>query len=132
MAFDWRDFLVVAHEQRNDQREGIQRTSLGRAYYYVYNLGLTKATTQNFSMRRGQGGSHRQLWDWFQKHSDMTIRQMGVEANRMYSNRISADYNDAPIPTAAYEVKLQLRRAQKFETLMAQINGQQPPTPLAP
>ena len=130
MAFDWRDFLIVAHEQRNDPREGIQRTSLGRAYYYVYNLGLTKAKSQNF--QSGQGGLHRQLWNWFQNHTDMTIRRMGVEASRMYANRISADYKNAPIPNIALEVKKQLTRAQTFETLMAQVNGQQPPAPLAP
>ena len=62
MPFDWRDFLIVAHEQRHDQREGIQRTSLGRTYYYIYNFGLTKARAQNFSTVQGQGGMHENNW----------------------------------------------------------------------
>src|SRR3954452_18909206 len=97
MALDRRDFLVVAHEMRNDPREGIQRTSLGRAYYYVYNLAVAHAKAQSFRTVRGQSGSHQQLWSCFQSHSDLRIRQLGIEANRMYANRISADYKDAPI-----------------------------------
>lgn len=132
MAFDWRDFLVVAHEMRSDPREGIQRTSLGRAYYYVYNLALTQAKARSFRTARGQGGSHQQLWSWFQSHTDLRIRQLGIEASRMYANRISADYKDAPIQNLGLEVTRQLSRAQKFETLMAQVTGQQPPASLAP
>ncbi len=66
MPFDWRDFLVLAHELQNDQRESVQRTCLGRTYYYVYNLGLGKARELNFSLQTNTGkGSHGQLWDWF-------------------------------------------------------------------
>lgn len=49
MPFDWREFLIVAHGLRHDNREGVQRTCLGRTYYYVYNLGLTKARAINFT-----------------------------------------------------------------------------------
>ena len=51
MPFDWRDFLVIAYELRNDSREGVQRTCLGRTYYYIYNLGLSKAQTLTFSQK---------------------------------------------------------------------------------
>ena len=40
MPFDWREFLIIAHELRTDRRESAQRTCLGRAYYYVYHLPL--------------------------------------------------------------------------------------------
>jgi len=68
MPFDWRDFLIVAHELRNDPREGVQRTCLGRTYYYVFNLGLMKARTSRFSGKLP--GLYRQLWDWCQKQTD--------------------------------------------------------------
>ena len=128
MQFDWRDFLEVAHDLRNDKRESVQRTSLGRAYYYVYNLGLIKAKTQNF--RTGRGGMHKQLWDWYQSQTDPIIRQMGIEANRMHATRISADYKDASIQDIAREVEIQLARARTFETLMAELDGQAPPLAL--
>jgi hypothetical protein len=130
MPFDWREFLIVAHELRNDQREGAQRTCLGRAYYYVYNLGLNKARTLSF--REGPPGLHKKLWNWCQKHADPRIRTMGTHGLRMLSLRHDADYEIAPIPNLAHEVKLQLDRAQTFEALVSQTNGQQSPSPLPP
>jgi len=130
MPFDWREFLIVAHGLRNDTGEGVQRTCLGRVYYYVYNLGLTKARALNFTEK--QPGLHRKLWDWCQRQTDPTIKQMGVYGLRMHSLRISADYYDTPIPNLALEVKRQLVRAQQFEALVAKSNGQPPPAGLAP
>jgi len=125
MPFDWREFLIIAHELRNQTSEGGQRTCLGRAYYYVYNLGLGKATKLGFT-RNPKSSAHRQLWDWCQNQTDPDIKQMGVTGNRMKSFRVSADYYDS-IPDLAAKVKLQLERAQEFETLVAKSNGQPPP-----
>jgi hypothetical protein len=132
MPFDWRQFLIVAHELRNDSRESVQRTSLGRAYYYVYNLGLINARRQGYRWIRGAGGSHQQLWNWFQNHSDPIIKQMGIEANRMHSKRLDSDYEDARIPNIASEVKTQIARAQTFESTVHRQRNQPPPATLAP
>jgi len=130
MPFDWRDFLIVAHELRNDPRAGAQRTCLGRTYYYVYNLGLTKARALAFTGR--PPGLHKKLWDWCQRHPDTAVRQMGLYGIRMHSLRLDADYEDTPIPNLSGEVKRQLSRAQAFERLVARRNGQAPPEALAP
>ena len=129
MPFDWREFLIVAHGLRNDPSEGAQRTCLGRAYYYVYNLGLAKARSLTF--KEDLPNLHRKLWDWYQKQTDPTIRQMGVEGLRMHALRIEADYKNT-VPNLAGAVRLQLGRAQTFEGLVAQSNGQAPPAALAP
>lgn len=129
MPFDWREFLVVAHGLRNDTGEGIQRTCLGRTYYYVYNLGLTKARALSFTEK--QPGLHKKLWGWCQRQPDSAIKQMGIYGLRMHSLRLSADYDPSRIPNLAGEVKMQLSRAQAFEGLVAQSNGQAPPAPLA-
>jgi hypothetical protein len=92
MPFDWREFLVVAHGLRNDPKEGVQRTCLGRAYYYIYNLGLAKARTLSFSDT--PPGLHRKLWGWCQRQADPTIKEMGVYGLRMHALRIDADYDD--------------------------------------
>ena len=130
MSFDWREFLIIAHELRNDPREGVQRTSLGRSYYYVYNLGLTTARGLTFS--GAMPSLHRKLWDWCQTNTDLTIKQMGVIGLRMHSLRIDADYKNTPIQNLTGEVKTQLSRAQEFEGLVAQSIGQSPPTSLVP
>jgi hypothetical protein len=43
MAFDWRDFFLFAHQLRHEQQESIQRTAIGRAYYYAFNVALVEA-----------------------------------------------------------------------------------------
>lgn len=130
MPFDWREFLLLAHELRNDAREGVQRTCLGRTYYYVYNLGLDKARTLRFT--EAPPGLHKKLWNWCQRQPDRRMKEIGMTGLRMLSLRHDADYTGAPIPDLANEVKRQLNRAQAIEGLVAQTNGQQPPTPLAP
>ena len=127
MPFDWREFLIIAHELRNHTSEGAQRTCLGRAYYYVYNLGLGKARTLNFSEQ--MPNLHKKLWDWCQRQQDPDIKKMGLTGNRMKSLRTAADYNDS-ILDLANKVETQLARAQEFETLVATSNGQPPPPKL--
>jgi hypothetical protein len=129
MPFDWREFLIVAHGLRNDPKEAAQRTCLGRAYYYVFNLGLTNARTLSF--KEGMPSLHRKLWDWCQQHKNPMVKQMGICGSRMHSFRIDADYND-PVSNLAGKVKTQLSRAQEFETLVARSNGTTPPAPLGP
>jgi hypothetical protein len=72
MPFDWREFLIIAHELRTNRRESAQRTCLGRAYYYVYHLGLEMA--QQMKWPEPQRSLHRALWNWCQRHSDINIR----------------------------------------------------------
>jgi hypothetical protein len=127
MPFDWREFLVIAHELCIDRRESAQRTCLGRAYYYVYNLGLEMARQMKWS-ELGRS-VHRALWNWCQKHSDLNIRKLGNLGSRMYSLRIDSDYKAQPI-SDPQAVEKQLERARVFEVLVAQQDGQTPPTAL--
>ena len=131
MSFNWREFLVIAHQLRLDAGEGIQRTCLGRIYYYVYNTGLSKALSSGLAIQAGRG-RHRQLWDWFRGHPDPAFKQMGLLGNRIYSRRIDADYKAAPMPNLALEVIGQFSRARQFEELIAGIDGQPPPPALMP
>ena len=127
MPFDWRDFLVIAHELRNDRREGVQRTCLGRAYYYVYNVGLEMARRMRWS--EPSHSLHRELWKWCQSHSDMNIKFLGNLGSRMYSLRIDSDYKARPL-SDPQAVEKQLNRARDFEVRAARQNGQPPPTAL--
>jgi len=129
MPFDWREFLLLAHEHRNDPNEGVQRTCLSRTYYYVYHLGLDKARRINFTGKLP--GLHIKLWQWCQAHNDRTIRLMGIDGQRMHSLRLDADYQDAPIANLSAKLKTQLQRARQFECLVAGSSGQQPPPDLS-
>ena len=52
---------------------------------------------------------------------------MGIEGSRMHALRVDADYKEASIANLSDEVKKQLARAETFERLVAQTNGQIPP-----
>jgi hypothetical protein len=127
MPFDWREFLIIAHELRTDQRESAQRTCLGRAYYYVYNLGLEMA--QQMRWPKPRRSLHKALWGWCQRHPDENIKQLGNIGSRMHSLRIDSDYKAQPI-SDPQAVKKQLERAREFEVLVAQQNGYVPPRAL--
>jgi hypothetical protein len=130
MSFDWREFLLITHELRNDPRESIQRTCLGRSYYYVYNLGLSKA--RNLScVPNNDSGVHHQLWSWCESHPDQTIKQIRIDARRMQAMRIAADHKDERIINLTREVKRQLSRAQAIEISIAKSDNQTPPAPLS-
>ena len=129
MAFDWRLFLIVAHELSNDTREAVHRTCLSRTYYYIYHLILIKAQALRFS--ETPPNLHSKLWSWCEHHSDQDIRKLGLYGNRLYSFRISADYKSGGIPNIAGEVRMQLERAQMLEGIVARLNGQQPPPALS-
>jgi hypothetical protein len=129
MPFDWREFLVIAHQLRVDQRESAQRTCLGRAYYYVYNLGLEMAQQMRWPKPQPPRSLHKALWNWCQGHSDKNIRQLGILGFRMHSLRIDADYK-APRLSDAHAVEKQLKRARDFEVRVAQQSGKTPPTAL--
>ena len=71
MPFDWSQLLELAKElSASDTREAVVRTSVGRAYYFVYHASLDKArsSTPSFTGRETgpeylNKGSHARLWD---------------------------------------------------------------------
>jgi hypothetical protein len=127
MLFDWREFLIIAYELRIDQREAAKRTCLGRAYYYVFNLGLEMARQMGWS--KPERSVHTALWKWCERHSDINIKRLGNLGFRMHSLRIDSDYIARPL-SDAQAVQKQLGRARDFEVRVAQQNGQTPPTAL--
>jgi hypothetical protein len=130
MAFDWREYLIVAHGWRGDGREVVQRTCLGRTYYYIYHLGLKKARSKAFT--ETMPGLHKKLWEWYSRQGDPDLRKIGVAGQRMHGLRIDADYRDRPITNLAGEVRKQLERAQACEALIAKMDGKPAPAALPP
>ena len=131
MPFDWREFLIVAHELRHDPRESIQRTVIGRAYYFAYNAGVNAAQRRGYNPNApSRTGMHRRLWVWCQQHSDRDIVALGVYGHRLHTRRINADYSPvAPLPWPG-EVRNQLGETRDFELLLARVVGQEPTPPL--
>lgn len=131
MAFDWRDFLLFAHELRNETQESKQRTAIGRAYYYVYNVGLTEAKKLGYNPNApSKVGTHKRLWSWCQAQRNSDIVALGDSGNTLHARRISVDYKSVTQAGLRQDVQKQLDEARDFEILLAQITRQLPPPPL--
>ena len=129
IAFDWREFLLLAHELRHEREESKQRTAIGRAYYYVYNVALTEIQRLGYDprTRMGAGGVHKNLWGWCVQHSNDDIVALGDSGNTLHARRIRADYKLQQSP--AQDVQKQLDEARDFELLLAQIIKRPAPPP---
>ncbi len=113
MAFDWHDYLVLAKELATDGRESASRTSISRAYYCTYHLGLAYASSKGFIDPKQS--THRALWEWYEKQPNKVLRVLGTEGNRLKALRVDADYKSGPIVRLLEVVKDTLRRAEDFK-----------------
>ncbi len=113
MAFDWREYLVVAKELASDGRESTGRVSISRAYYCTYHLGLSFALARGFVDPKKS--THTTLWEWYETQPDKTLRALGAQGNRLKGRRIDADYRSHQIPRLLDVVNDTLRRAEDFK-----------------
>jgi len=131
MAFDWRDFLLLAHDLRHATQESRQRTAIGRAYYYVYNVANTEAQRLGYNPnpKVKTAGVHKRLWDWCLSHPNTDIKALGDSGNTLHARRIDVDYK-ASRPVLPQHVQKQLDEAVECEMLLAKITLTAPPPPL--
>jgi uncharacterized protein (UPF0332 family) len=122
---DWSEYLRLAEElgeRRGD--EAALRTSISRAYYYVYHLALKRAETNNFRAQRGEP-SHVQLWRVFSENPDAECRRLGDLGSRLKENRRRADY-DTVFVRAADDVPTILSDARDFALRLSRLPARLP------
>lgn len=90
-AFDWSEYLGLARELANRKEESCLRTSISRAYYFVYNLALNRAKVNGYVPAPGES-SHAQLWRLFGQNPDAECQRLSQTALRLKRNRERADY----------------------------------------
>jgi hypothetical protein len=90
-SFDWSEYLKLAQELGVRKEEACLRSSLSRAYYYVYNLALTRAEQNGFISVQGES-THGQLWRLFSRSPEPECINLGQIALRLKEKRARADY----------------------------------------
>jgi hypothetical protein len=101
--FDWAQYHKVATELSTDDEECYLRTSISRAYYYVFHLGRKRVNDNGFTLFRGD--AHKQVWEKFGNSPDARCRKLAEDGKRLKEKREQADYEmyypridkDAPV-----------------------------------
>jgi uncharacterized protein (UPF0332 family) len=122
--FDWSEYLRLAQELAERNEETCLRTSLSRAYYYVFHLALTRAQQNGFVSTQGES-SHGQLWRLFSLNPDPECITLAQIALRLKEKRERADY-DSVYRRIEEEVPQVLADAQDFATRLGRLAQRHP------
>src|SRR5438477_4967283 len=125
MPFDWSEYLKLAGELgKRMGEEGSLRSSISRAYYYVYHLALQRAQGNNFKPLSGEG-THTQLWRCLSDSPEPDCRRLAEIASRLKEKRERADYNPHFLRIQE-EVPELLIDAQNFAALLRKLPERHP------
>jgi uncharacterized protein (UPF0332 family) len=92
LPFNWHDYLKLAEELAGRDGEQYLRTSIGRAYYRVYNLARERAERNGFEFLAHEA-KHAQLWRLYSKNPDPECVKLSQIGLRMQKTREQADYD---------------------------------------
>ena len=123
-AFDWSEYLKLAEELAARKEEACLRSALSRAYYYVYNLALTRAVQNGFASVQGES-TNGQLWRLYSQSPDHECIVLGQIALRIKGKREKADYGSV-YPRIAEEVPQVLLEAQDFANRLGKLSPRHP------
>jgi len=117
--FDWSQFLALAQGLAARGTEACCRSSLSRAYYYVYNIALARASQNGYVRREGES-SHSQLWRVYNLSPEQECIRLGQIGLRLKAKREQADY-DRNYPRVEDELPGLLNEAQEFAARLANL-----------
>jgi uncharacterized protein (UPF0332 family) len=110
--FNWGFYYTLANELATRADEAAHRSAISRAYYYVYHLALTRATSNGFRAFSGEA-SHAQLWRKYSESPEPACSGLALIAKRLKDKRERADYNEF-YPRIRDEVNELIHDAQDF------------------
>jgi uncharacterized protein (UPF0332 family) len=110
--FDWSHYLRLARELAARNEEACLRSSISRAYYYIFNIALQRAEMNDFVLRPGES-THLQLWRLFTLSPEPECVRLGQMAQRLKERRERADYRSTYVRIEE-EVPEVLSQAEDF------------------
>ncbi len=122
--FDWKTYFQLAQELGARTEEACLRSSLSRAYYYVYNIALIRAKQNGFNTIPGES-THKQLWRIYNESPDPDCSQLGQIALRLKQKREKADY-EGIYRRIEEEVPAVLQEAQDFAARLERLASRFP------
>jgi len=118
--FDWSEYHRVAHELSTHPDECYLRTSISRAYYYIFHLGRKRVEDNGFPLIKSD--AHKQIWEKFNDSPDHRCRKLAETAKRLKAKREMADY-DPFYPRIATDAPAVVALAVQFATDLARLDS---------
>lgn len=96
MAFDWSEYLTLAHElARRPGEEAALRSAISRAYYSVYHRAGIRLRQNKVPIPPDPLlGPHQRQWKVYSDHASPLCRKIGLDGDRLRESRHRADYRD--------------------------------------
>ena len=95
MAFDWSEYLTLAHElARRPGEEAALRSAISRAYYSVYHRAGIRLRQNKVPILPDPLGLHQRQWKVYTDHPDRRCKKIGYDGDRLRESRNRADYDD--------------------------------------
>ena len=113
MSFQWRDFLELAVELVETDRESGRRSAISRAYYAAYHAGRRR-WAQDQGLPTTRRIEHAPLGEYFRRSPGGAA--LGEKGGRLLELRRGADYDAAPACSA--------RDAQRALALARELLGE--------
>ena len=124
--FDWSKYFELAGTLGKSTDHASLRTSISRAYYYVFHLARARAVKNGYKHQTGTNtGSHKQLWQAYESCPEPDAIRLHEIALRMKKNRERADYEDS-FARIADEVPAALKDAQNFDIILKRLPARLP------
>jgi hypothetical protein len=95
MAFQWRDFLLIADELAMRGDEAAWRTAIGRAYYAALGVAIGRLPPAE-RVTVHPGNVHDRTWELYARSTVAECRRLGNLGYRIRNRRRAADYRDEP------------------------------------
>lgn len=99
MSFNWAGYLRVAEESAILAKTSAagadcwRRTSISRAYYAAFHAAAECAESRNKGLLQQAGADHHRVIKHFKNATRTDTRNIGFELERLYDNRLRADYS---------------------------------------
>ena len=121
--FDWAQYYKVAGELSTHAEEAYLRTSISRAYYYIFHLGRKRVWDNGFALNRGD--AHKQVWGKFSDSPDHRCRKLAEDAKRLKEKRERADY-EPHYPRIDKDAPIVVTLAAQFATGLTNLDAALP------
>jgi uncharacterized protein (UPF0332 family) len=123
-SFDWSEYLRLAEKLSKGSDEASLRSSISRAYYFVYHLALTRARENGFAPKLDQP-MHTQLWVVFSGNPEPECQRLAMIGNRMRGRRVRADYEPFFVRVEE-EAGAVLEDAEEFANRLGKLDRRHP------